>query len=81
MSITEIKTNLKQEIDQINDEELLNELSEIIHRTQSKTTDAEWNSLPAELKQAIEEGISQSEKGQVLSHNEFRLRVGKWHTK
>ena len=81
MSISEIKNHLHKQIDTINDEELLKEIHEIINRTQGNENHPEWNALPKELKLAIEEGLMQSENGQVISHEEFLIRFGKWNTK
>ena len=81
MSISEIKNHLHQQIDKISDESLLKEIDEIISRTQDANSDEVWNKLPDDLKRSIEEGLIQSETGQVISHEEFLIRFGKWSTK
>ena len=81
MSISEIKNHLHHQIDIISDESLLKEINEIISRTQDANSAEDWNKLPEDLKRSIEEGLIQSETGQVISHEEFLIRFGKWNTK
>ena len=37
-----------------------------------------WDELPMHVKEAVNEGLKQADKGQVISHNEFLKRNKKW---
>jgi predicted transcriptional regulator len=76
MTIKEMRLRLHDAIEHTDDKELLEELNIIIENS-TKASDEEWDNLPKEVKDAIEEGLQDARKGRVISHDEFRKKFSK----
>jgi predicted transcriptional regulator len=73
----QLKEELHQLIDSIDDEQVLQTLNEdIVPYVASK--DAE--SLTAEQQQELEEAIAAADKGETVSFDEFKASMDKWRT-
>jgi predicted transcriptional regulator len=72
MSTTELKYNLFKAIDSINDSKALKDIYSFITK---KTVIDFWDELSFEEKEAIEEGIAQAERGELISHEEVMAEI------
>lgn len=72
MSTAELKYSLFKAIDSINDGKVLKDIYSFI----TKKTDTDfWDELSQEEKDAIEEGIAQAERGELISHEEVMAEI------
>ncbi len=78
MTTTDLKSKIKKKIDKINDVELLEEFNSIMNYLTSGKED--WNKLPPELKEAVEEGLQQLNTGNKVSYEEVKKRNSRWFT-
>ena len=76
MSTAEIKFNLYQLISSINDSASLDAAYKLLLKKKKKEIDF-WDELSVEEKSAIEEGISQADSGEFISHKEVMAEVKK----
>ena len=77
MDIKTLKSEIYRMIDEL-DEQGLNEVNEMVTAYLRKTDEEEqWNELSDEDKAAIEEGISQIERGEFYTFDEVRERIQK----
>jgi predicted transcriptional regulator len=81
MSSSTIKTDLHKVIDSIEDEELLEEIHYLIKSSLEGNQEEMWDELPEEVKIGIEEGLSQANKGQTITNEQFREKFKKWFSK
>lgn len=65
MSTAELKNTLKEKIDELNEDYLLEELLSIIDLETSKT---KVFNIPKEHKEGLERSLEQMDKGQTTSH-------------
>lgn len=78
MNPIEIKTNLHQLIDKIQDVNILMAVR-VILSGQIHEKDADfWDVLSEEQKTSIEKGIEQANRGELKSHGEVMQRYKKW---
>lgn len=76
MSTTELKSTLHNLIDNIEDKSMLSEVYAFLSTLLKKTEIVEdYDNLPLDVKNAIEEGIAQLDSGQGLSYDDFRKEV------
>jgi uncharacterized protein YeaO (DUF488 family) len=81
----ELKKELHLLIDSIEDEETLNILNDdivpyVVQQAHLDETDMEDELTPAqELR--LNEAIQQAKEGKVMSFDEFKSRMAKWHTR
>ncbi len=76
MNAIEIKSDLHKLIDKINDIDLLNALKVLL---KNKSTEYDsWDMLPSEVKESIEKGIGEAERGETKAHNEVMQAYKKW---
>ncbi len=72
MSTNELKYSLFKAIDSINDSKTLKAIYSFI--TKKDNVDF-WDDLSNEEREAIEEGIVQAEKGELISHEEVMAEI------
>lgn len=78
MTTTELKSKNKNKIDEINDVELLEEVNSIMNYLTSGKED--WNKLPPDIKEAVEEGLQQLNTKNKISYDEVKKRNSRWFT-
>jgi len=81
MGATELKTDLHTIIDNIDDKNLLNKVyTVLLNLVTIKPAVDFWDELSAEEKEAIEEGLAQADRGELIPHEEvmkeMRLKYG-----
>ena len=69
MSTVELKSNLYKLIDSINDSKTLNAIYTLLSKKEAKNIDW-WDGISSKEKAAIEEGLAQAERGEVVSHED-----------
>jgi len=68
MTTIQVKSQLHQLIDTIDDRRVLNAIKLLLQKqVQAKENDF-WENLPIEVKQSIERGIEQADNGELISH-------------
>ena len=73
----QLKEELHQLIDNIDDEQVLQTLNEdIIPYVATKDTEV----LTAQQQQELEEAIAEADKGETVSFDEFKASMDKWRT-
>ncbi len=77
MSITKIRRDIQKIVDQIDDKEVLELYLKLLAREAVKQEDF-WDALSNDAKKAIEEGIRQADKGQLIPHAEMKKTYRKW---
>ena len=80
MTKTEIKQNLHSLIDNVENENKLEEILEFVDNVINENT-ISWDSLSKEERDSIERGLEDTEKGNTISHEEFRKKHSKWFAK
>jgi hypothetical protein len=78
MTTPELKNSIHQKIDEIEDQIILEEVKSIVDFITSPKGD--WNDLPENVKQAIEDGINQLDNGRKISYEEVKQRHARWFT-
>ncbi|MDF1548654.1 MAG: hypothetical protein P1P88_12585 [Bacteroidales bacterium] len=68
MSTAELKLNLHNLIEGIEDESFLNAIYVILAQKTAPSGISKWDELPEALKQEIEEGLKEAENGKVIEH-------------
>ena len=81
MKSQKIKMDLHKVIDNIDDEELLEEIHYIIKSSIDGPGEKEWDNLPEDVKAGIMEGLEQADRGEGISHEEFKKKFSKWFSK
>ncbi len=76
MTTLELKKNIQKKLNSIDDISILKEVDIIINFISSKKED--YNELPEEVKQSIEEGLAQLDAGKKLSYDEVKKRNARW---
>jgi predicted transcriptional regulator len=76
MSTAELKEKLIAQINNIDNDELLNEISTMLY-VESKSLNGVYQMSEAEI-EAVEEGIKQIQNGQSLSHEEVKRQTAEW---
>lgn len=76
MTSLELKENIKKKLDRIEDITILKEADNIINYI-SLDRDI-YKDLPEELKNAIEDGLTQLDNGKKISYEEVKKRNARW---
>lgn len=74
MNIATTKVELVKQLLETNDIAIINHIKAIF---QTQKTDW-WESLPEEVKDSINRGIAQSERGQTVPHEQVMKKYKKW---
>jgi predicted transcriptional regulator len=77
MTKTEIKQNIHNQIDLLEDSDKLDELQEIINFFINDDV-VEWELLTEAERKGIEEGLKDAEEGRTVSYDEFLKKNKKW---
>ena len=76
MELANIKLNLAKKFLNTNDKELLNYIRAVLDSQPSSGT---WyEDLPDEIRKSLDQGLIEAEKGEGLSHDEFKKTYSKW---
>lgn len=76
MKTAEVKTNLHQIIDSIEDNSLLNRVYSIISKLISSKQPVDfWEELSPEEKASIEEGITEADRGEFIPHENILREI------
>lgn len=75
MSTAELKSSLHNIIENIEDKSMLSKAYAFLSSLSGKKAVDDYESLPAEVKAAIEEGIAELDNGKGTSYEEFRKEV------
>lgn len=76
MTIPDLKSNIKKKIDEIDNVKLLEEFNIIMNYLTSEKED--WNNLTPELKEAIEEGLEQLDRGNKVTYEDVKKINSRW---
>lgn len=74
-SKAEIKTTFHHLIDGIEDTTMLRKAYAVVARLLSNEKVDFWDELSYEEKEAIEEGIAQADRGELISHDEVMAEI------
>ena len=69
MSTAELKSNLHRLIDSISDNKTLNSIYTLLSKQKKQDIDW-WGTISKEEKDAIEKGLAEVERGDVVSHEQ-----------
>ncbi len=75
MSTVELKNKLREKIEKLNENAILEQLLAIIELESMKTTPFK---IPEEHKREIEAGLKQIRKGETISHDEVMSKYKEW---
>ena len=73
MNTIELKSDLHQLIDKINDASILNAVKVLLSKGEAETD--WWDEISAEEKRAIEQGIAEADRGKLIPHEEVMKEV------
>jgi len=73
MSTIELKNKLKEKIEELNEDYLLEELLRIIDLESSRN---EFFKIPEEHKKSLERSLQQMDAGQTISHDQVMKELG-----
>ena len=74
MKVVELKSDLHQLIDKVNDVSILTAIKVILSRETEKKDD--WaDTLSDELRKELEKSIVEADKGKTISHNEAMSQI------
>jgi len=73
MNAVELKSDLHQLIDKINDVSILNAVKVLLAKGEAATD--WWDEIGQEEKQAIEKGLAEADRGEVIPHEEVMKEV------
>ena len=76
---TQLKKELHEYIDNIDDEETLMAVHEDVTSYLKKNTEVE--ELTEEQEKQLEEAIRQADAGETMNFDEFKKKMEEWHTK
>jgi len=76
MDVIEIKSDLHNLIDRVNDISMLSALKTILSKQASETDF--WNDLPLNVQESAKKGMIQVENGETKTHEEVMQKHNKW---
>jgi predicted transcriptional regulator len=76
MNSLELKSDLHNLIDNVNDINILNAIKVLINERVSESDF--WDKLPLNVQKSILKGKEQAEKGEIKSHEEVMEKYEKW---
>lgn len=77
MNVTELRSDLHNMIDNITDSNILNAVKTLLAGKTATQTDW-WNVISDEERAEIEQGLSEAERGEVITHEEVMSKYKKW---
>jgi predicted transcriptional regulator len=77
MNVTELRSDLHNMIDNITDSNILNAVKTLLAGKIATQADW-WNVISDEERAEIEQGLSEAEKGEVITHEEVMAKYKKW---
>ena len=77
MDVIELRTDLHNMIDKITDSNILSAVKTLLTGKTAKQEDW-WNTISDEERAEIEQGISEADRGEVISHEEVMGKYTKW---
>jgi predicted transcriptional regulator len=77
MDVIELRTDLHNMIDKITESEVLNAVKTLLKGKTARQDDW-WNTISDEERAEIEEGVSEADRGEVISHEEVMEKYSKW---
>jgi hypothetical protein len=77
MTTVQLKTSFHQLIDGIKDNDRLKTAYELVAGYLFKDQEVEWKNIPADLKEALEEGIHQANKGKLTPYDKVKKNIKK----
>jgi predicted transcriptional regulator len=76
MELASLKLDLAKKLFSIEDKELLNYLKAVLETQPSSKS---WyDNLPDEIKESVDNGLAEAEKGQGIPHSEVMKSLAKW---
>ena len=76
MNTIELKSNLHNLIDRVNDTVILNAIKDILSKQVSEVDF--WNELPLNVQQSVKRGMEQARSGETKLHSEMTKKYEKW---
>lgn len=76
MNAIELKSDLHNLIDRVNDLTILNAIKDILS-TQVKENDF-WEELPLNVQESVKRGMEQARSGKTKAHSEIMKNYKKW---
>ena len=77
MDVKEIRADLHNMIDKISDRNVLNAVRTLLSGKAETKADW-WDTIGAEERREIEQGLDEDDKGEVTPHEEVREKYKKW---
>jgi len=77
MNVTELRSDLHNMIDNITDSNILNAVKTLLAGKTATQTDW-WNVISDEEREEIEQGLSEAERGEVITNEEVMAKYKKW---
>lgn len=76
MNSLELKSDLHNLIDRVNDVTILNAIKAILNKQVSEVDF--WDELPTNVQESALRGMEQAKNGQTRAHNEVMKKYDKW---
>jgi len=71
METFELKTNIFQLIDKLEDTDILNAINTLLEKQFAKpNTQDFWNDLPQKIRNAIKTSVNEADAGKLIAHNQ-----------
>ena len=77
MDVIELRTDLHNMIDKINDSNVLNAVKTLLAGKATKQPDW-WDTISDEEREEIEQGLAEADRGEVIPHEEVMAKYKKW---
>jgi len=77
MDVIALRSDLHNMIDKITDSNILNAVKTLLSEKAATQTDW-WDEISDEERAEIKEGLAETEKGEVISHEEVMAKYKKW---
>ena len=77
MDVIELRSDLHNIIDRITDRNVLRAVKTLLSNKVIEKTDW-WNTITEEERQEIETGLTEAERGEVITHEEVMAKYKKW---
>ncbi len=75
METLELKTNIFQLIDKLEDTDVLHAINTLLEKQFSKpSTQDFWNDLPPDIRNTIKASVSEADSGKLIAHNQVLQR-------
>ena len=76
MDAIQLKTDLHNLIDKVNDTSILSAIKTILSK-QTEEIDF-WDELPSNVRESVKRGIEQADRGETKTHQEVMQKHTKW---